>query len=131
MRLSAFATERISSGPRSGSGARRPQPEQGDADHGEQQRHHPRVAHERRTLPLIRQDVGRYHRAVRQRDAELAGLAIGRERKDPIAVAEAPVQAAQVDAVRLGCRWRHARRDALDAEQREGARDIAHQPRPI
>ena len=67
IRFSAFATERISSGPRSGSGgggavqaetfggfgkrrqrrgqrARRPQPEQGDADDGKQQRHHPGAA---------------------------------------------------------------------------------------
>ena len=41
------------------------------------------------------------------------------------------MQAAQVDAVRLGSRRRRARRDAGDGEQREGTRDIAHQPRPI
>ena len=95
MRLSARATERISSGPRSGSGAAAPfrlklsaalakddsgavsaraahRPEQRDADDGEQQRHHPGPAQKRRPRP-VRQDVGRNHRAVGQADAELAG----------------------------------------------------------
>ena len=103
IRLSALATERISSGPRSGSGAAAPfrlkfsaalanddsgavraraahRPSRVTLIDGKQQRHHPRSAPER-TLPLVPQQLGRNHRAVRQHDADLVAVVVVRRAK--------------------------------------------------
>ena len=94
---------------RRGQRARRPQAEQGDADDGKQQRHHPGAAKKRRPRP-VRQDVGRNHHAVRQADAELAVVAVARKLEDAIIMAEAPLQAVRVESVGFARRRHRPRR---------------------
>ena len=135
MRLSAFATERISSGPRSGSGAAPPfrlklSAALANDDSGAVSA---RAAHRpsRVTLmtanssviiqglprtaaaALVRQDVGRNHRAVGQHDAELARRRRRREREDAIVCAEAALQAVQVGLSGFARRRRRPRRQDL------------------
>ena len=112
---------------RRGQCARRPQAEQGDADDGKQQRHHPGAAEKRRPRP-VRQDIGRNHHAIRQADADLAVITAASELEDAIVMAEAPLQAVRVESVWLGCRQAPAPRGGFRcraAERRVRCRPIA------
>ena len=151
IRLSALATDRISSGPRSGSGAAAPfrlkssaafanddsgavsaraahRPSKADADDGKQQGQHPRSLPER-TLPRPQQ-LGGNHRTVRQRDTDLVGIFALRQRKDTVAVAEAATQPAQFGVVRIA-RGGKIRRQPFDLQLRKCPQNVGEEPRPL
>ena len=154
MRLSALATERISSGPRSGRGSAAPSRLKFSAalakdDSGAV---NARAAHRPSSVTLMKANIsviihGPPQNRGRGRsvdiDAEImvpSGNAtpmrwapsLGRERNDPVAAAETAMQAVQVLAV--ACRSTTGAAPGaryLDVELREGARDIGGEPRPL
>ena len=156
MRLSARATERISSGPRSGSGAAPPlrlklsaalakddsgavsaraahRPEQRDADDGKQQRHHPGAARETAAARRSGRTLRRNHRAIRQARCRACGV---RRRHAELERCDSRGRGAAAGRAGWTCRASPAAgsrsvREDLDAELRKGARDVGGQPRPF
>ncbi len=153
IRLSALATERISSGPRSGSGGAAPFRLKFSAafaidDSGAvkaRAAHNPSmltltIANSKVTiqgpaqngrLPQIRQDLCGNHRAVRQRDADPVVVAITRKRKYPVAAVKPAMQAAQVRPIQIPGGGNGTRRQAFDIELWKRPRNISVKPGPL
>src|ERR1700694_5687287 len=138
--LSALATERISSGPRSGSGAAAPfrlklSAALANDDSGAVKA---RAVHRPSNVTLmaansnvVLQEPCGNHRAVRQRDTGLGGVLLMRQRKDSVIAAKAAMQAAQLGVSRFVRRRDRSRRKASDVQLRKCPRDVGEKLGPL
>src|SRR6202022_2325815 len=80
---------------------------------------------------LVPQDLGGNHRAFRQRDADLVGACLMRERKDPVVAAEAAMQTAQAEAIRVVRCGSESWWKAFYVRLRTCPRDVGEEPWPF